>query len=157
MKFIDLQGLDGKEKNEKVSLDEITKSDLVLWVLKANQSARKLDIELKKKFDEFYKKEKNLGRKKPKILALLTHVDKLNDKKPSIIEDALKYNEEQLTPDAILPLSLNPNLEFYNLDSLKEYIQKAYVTGINTQLNRRKIEHNSGVINSSKSYFKNIF
>jgi len=157
MKLIDLKGLDGTENNQKASLEEMTKSDLVLWVLKANQSARKLDIELKNKFDKFYKDEKNLNRKKPKILALLTHIDRLNEQQPSIVQDALKYNKEQLQLDIILPLSLNPNLEFYNLDNLKEHIQEAYDEGINTQLNRRKIEHNNGVINSSKNFLKNLF
>lgn len=168
MKFIDLPGLDGSMGTEKLVIKEMTNSDLILWVLKANQPARKLDTQLRFKFDEFYKQAENLTRKQPTILALVNHVDKLqpvkewhppydlvncdsSDEKACIIRDAVKYNQEMLKPDHILPLSLNPNLKFYNLGTVKEYLQTAYNNGINTQLNRRKHEYtDDGFLKSSK-------
>ncbi len=158
IKLIDLPGLDGSMETEKLIIKEMINSDLIFWVLKANQSARKLDSQLRTKFDEFYKKTENLTRKRPIILALVNQVDKLqpikewnppfdlinchsSDKKACIIRDAVKFNQEILKPDNILPLSLNPNLKFYNLGAVKEYLQAIYNNGINTQLNRRKHEH----------------
>jgi len=168
IKLIDSPGLDGSMETEKLIIKEMTNSDLVFWVLKANQSARKLDSQLKTKFDEFYKKTENLTRKRPSILVLVTQVDKLppikewhppfdiincrsSDKKACIIRDAVKFNQEILKPDNILPLSLNPNLKFYNLGAVKEYLQTAYNNGINTQLNRRRHEHsNDGFTQNGK-------
>lgn len=156
--LIDLPGLDGDLEIEKLIIKQMTESDLVFWVVKANQSARKLDIQLRTKFDEFYKKPENLTRKRPTILLLVHQVDKLqpinewnppydlincdsSDKKCCIIRDTVKFNQETLKPDNILPLSLNPNSKFYNLDAIKGYLQTAYENGINTQLNRRRLEH----------------
>lgn len=157
IKLIDLPGLDGNIETEKLMIKEMINSDLIIWVLKANQSARKLDKQLKTEFDAFYKKTEHLTKKRPTILVLVNQVDKLqpvnewnppydlmncdpSDKKACIIRDAVKYNQEMLNPDHILPLSLNPNLKFYNLEAVKEYIQTAYKNGINTQLNRRRHE-----------------
>jgi len=155
IKFVDLVGLNGNEEVEKATLEEMTKSDLILWVLKANQSARKLDSQLKMLFDEFYKKDENLKRKKPSILALLNQVDKLDAQKESIVKDALEYNRQILNPDEILALSLKPNEKFYNLEAVKEYLQKAYNEGINTQLNRRRVETgHDGFVKSVKKIFK---
>jgi len=172
IKLIDLPGLDGNLETEKLIIKEMTESDLVFWVLKANQSARKLDTQLKTKFDEFYKKTENSTRKRPNILVLVNQVDKLqpikewnppydlinchtSDKKACIIRDAVKFNQELLKPDNTLPLSLNPNLKFYNLGAVKEYLQTAYNNGINTQLNRRRHEHpDDGIVESSKKLYK---
>ncbi len=155
IKFIDLVGLNGDKEVEKVILKEMTKSDLIVWVLKANQSARKLDSQLKALFDEFYEKDENIKRKKPSILAVLNQVDKLEAKEEyrkesSIIKEAIEYNKKILNPNKILALSLNPNEKFYNIEAVKEYLQEAYDEGINTQLNRRRVE------NGHDSFFKNV-
>ncbi len=132
IKLIDLPGLDGNLETEKLIVEEMTHSDIIFWVLKANQSARKLDTLLKSKFDEFYQKTENQGRKRPAILALVNQVDKLqpekewnppydleecntSDKKACTIRDAVKYNQDLLDLDDILPLSVKPDIEMYNV------------------------------------------
>ena len=77
IKLIDTKGLDGSVETEDLIIEEMTNSDIIFWVLKANQSARKLDEQLRNKFDEFYKKTDNRGRKRPVILALVNQIDKL--------------------------------------------------------------------------------
>ncbi|PHS39407.1 MAG: GTPase [Sulfurovum sp.] len=172
LKLIDLPGLNGDLKLEENMIEQMSQSDLVLWVLKANQSARKLDVQLKKKFDVFYQKNENRSKKRPTIITLVNQVDKLPpanewnppydlanctavDKKACTIRDALKYNKELLEPDYILPISLNKDLSLYNIELLKEHIQKVYDDGISTQLNRRKYEHSgNGLGKSAKKLFK---
>jgi len=173
IKLVDLPGLDGNKETNELILKELTESDLVFWVLKANQSARKLDVDLKKEFDDFYKKRENLKRKKPIVIAVLNQVDKLkpinewdppydviscnsDNKKACVIRDALKYNQEILKPNHTLPLSLKENQQF-NLDEVEKLLQKAYENGIHTQLNRRKLEDNSdGVIKSGEKIWKTV-
>ncbi len=73
--LIDLQG-DGSESVNKVLLKQVTQSDVVLWVLKANQSSRQADITLKQMVDDFYAQAKHQNRKAPKIIILVNQVDK---------------------------------------------------------------------------------
>lgn len=158
LNLVDTFGLDGETKNEALILNEMIESDLILWVLKANQSARKLDTELKNKFDAFYTKSENRSRIKPKILLLVNQVDKLqpveewnppynlidcniSDKKACTIQDAIKYNQKILNPDNILALSIKPNDKHFNVNELKKYLVESYSTGVNTQLNRRRLEY----------------
>ena len=172
IKLIDLPGLDGNLESEKYIVEQMIHSDIIFWVLKANQSARKLDALLKSKFDEFYQKVENRDRKEPYILALVNQVDKLHpqnewnppydlnecnasDKKACTIRDAVKYNQKLLDPDDILALSVHPNIEMYNVDAMKKYLQDGYDNGINTQLNRRRHEHNGeGWVEHSKKVYR---
>ena len=87
------------------------------------------------------------------ILALVNQVDRLlpNEEwnppgnigmpvlpKGSIIKEVLQYNQELLNPDSILPLCVGDKL---TVDKIAEYLQHAYENGVNTQLNRRRDEH----------------
>ena len=171
IKLVDLPGLDGSIEINELILKEMTESDLIFWVLKANQSARKLDSQLKIQFDDFYKKRENITRKKPTVIALVNQVDKLqpinewnppynvtncnpDDKKACVIRDAINYNQALLKPNHILALSLKENQQF-NLDEVRRLLQKAYENGIHTQLNRRKHEDNSdGVLESGEKVWK---
>jgi len=170
--LVDLQGLDGTVVSEEVLLKQMTESDLIIWLVKANQPARKLDTELKNKFDIFYKKDENRNRKQPQILLVVNQVDKLQpinewqppydivnckeeDRKACTIKDALNYNQELLNIEEALPLSISPNKTMYNLDELKKYMQSTYIDGINTQLNRRRNEYtNSDFTKQVKRFSK---
>ena len=172
IKLIDLPGLDGNVKTEKIILEQMIHSDIIFWILKANQSARKLDSLLKSKFDEFYQKTENRSRKRPDILALVNQVDKLepekewnppydlkecdvSNKKACTIRDAIKYNQDLLDPDDILALSVKSDIKMYNVDAMKKYLQKAYDNGINTQLNRRRLEYSGdNWIDDTYKFFK---
>ncbi|PSV37250.1 GTPase [Photobacterium sp. GB-27] len=153
--LIDLPGIDGTESINQMLLKQVTQSDVVLWVLKANQSSRQADIMLKQMIEEFYTQPKNQHRKAPKIIVLVNQVDKLkpvdewlppydlNDiqtKKGEIILDAVSYNQNLMKSDTIIPLSVSSERLTYNLDVLQETIQEVYQEGINTQLNRRRID-----------------
>ena len=123
VRVVDLQGLDGNAKTEVLMLKEMTQADVVLWVLKANQSARELDKQLKDKFDAFYDDPKNISRKKPIVISVVNQVDRLkpvNDWQPpydlgnptstkaKTIAQALEYNHMLLQTDIVLPLAIAP-------------------------------------------------
>ncbi|PSW03781.1 GTPase family protein [Photobacterium lipolyticum] len=154
--LVDLPGMDGNPKTESLIFEQIVNSDLVFWVLKANQPARALDSQLKIKVDAFYADTANRSRKKPQIMALVNQVDRLqpiqewappydftsgNTPKAMIIKEAVEYNQALLNPDKILPLCVGEGKTAYNLDQINTFLQAAYQSGVNTQLNRRRLEH----------------
>ncbi|SKA34405.1 GTPase family protein [Photobacterium toruni] len=156
--LIDLPGIDGNADTEKKLLKQMTESDVVIWVLKANQSSRQLDVTLRTAFDSFYKQPKNQQRKAPKVIILVNQVDKLKPvdewlppydldspqtDKGQIISDAVNYNREMMQAEYILPFSVSSDRIPYNLDSLQSQLQMVYQDGINTQLNRRRAQGES--------------
>ena len=156
--LVDLPGIDGKPETSKLLLEQIFNSDMVLWVLKANQPGRRLDIELKRQLDVLYSEEQNRGRKKPLILALVNQVDRLqpaqewhppynleqpDSAKAEVIRAALEYNREQLKPDAIMAVAAVEGKVNYNIDQIADYLLHHYEDGVNTQLNRRRMEQDS--------------
>lgn len=160
--FIDLKGLDGESSSFENQLDEMKQADLILWVLKANQSAKALDVQLKEAFSAFYLNTKHISCKKPRIIAVLSHIDELpprshwcppfdltqpKNSKENTINEALAYNQALLKPDVILPLSIAINKPHFGLGALKEQLIIEMQNAINVQLNRRR----NKAINKGKS------
>lgn len=159
LRFADMQGLDGSAEALQNAFEEIIESDLVLWVLKSNQSARQLDQALQEKLQRFYADKKNLSKKKPKIIAVLNQVDQLKpvdewappgefangSAKMKAINDAIAYNQSVLTiAHVIYPLGLPVGKAFYGVEALEAEIQHQYEHAINVQLNRRNNEAKGG-------------
>lgn len=154
LRLIDTPSLDSDPKTLSKIQDEIIQADLVLWLLKANQSARQLDQELRVHLDSFYAAKENISRKKPKFIAVLNQIDRLKptsewrppysldnpqvDKEKSILA-ALNYNQELLNFDIILPLALPENMPQWGLENLEDVIEKAYLEGKNIQRNRQRL------------------
>lgn len=155
VRVVDLQGLDGNAKTEAVMLKEMTQADVVLWVLKANQSARELDKQLKDKFDAFYEDPKNISRKQPIVITIVNQVDRLNpvdewqppydldnptSAKAKIIAQALEYNQTLLKPDIALPLAIAPEKIQFGLEALKQALIEHIADANNVQRNRQRLE-----------------
>lgn len=155
VRVVDLQGLDGNAKTEAVMLKEMTQADVVLWVLKANQSARELDKQLKGKFDAFYDDPKNISRKKPILVTVVNQVDRLKpvdewkppydlenptSAKAKIIAQALEYNQTLLKPDIALPLAIAPEKVQFGLEALKQTLIEHIADANNVQRNRQRLE-----------------
>jgi predicted GTPase len=153
--LVDLPGLDGKEKTTKHLLKEATRSDMIIWVLKANQPARSLDSEFKQHFDAFYLATARRSQKRPVIIGVLNQVDRLppvqewhppydleNPKTPKAktIKAALAYNRDLLGLNELMPLAVAENQPPYHLDELKKRIDTSCQQGLQTQLNRRRIQ-----------------
>ncbi|WP_373947830.1 GTPase family protein [Vibrio pomeroyi] len=155
VRVVDLQGLDGNAKTEALMLKEMTQADVVLWVLKANQSARELDKQLKVKFDAFYDDPKNISRKKPILVSVVNQVDRLKpvdewqppydlgnptSGKGKIIAQALEYNQTLLQPDIVLPLAIAPEKAQFGLDALRQTLLERIADANNVQRNRQRFE-----------------
>lgn len=155
VRVVDLQGLDGNAKTEVLMLKEMTQADVVLWVLKANQSARELDKQLKGKFDAFYDDPKNISRKKPIVVSVVNQVDRLKpvdewqppydlgnptSGKGKIIAQALEYNQTLLQPDIVLPLAIAPEKAQFGLDALRQTLLERIADANNVQRNRQRFE-----------------
>ncbi|UPR48700.1 50S ribosome-binding GTPase [Vibrio cyclitrophicus] len=155
VRVVDLQGLDGNPKTEALMLKEMTQADVVLWVLKANQSARELDKQLKGKFDAFYEEPKNISRKKPIVVSVVNQVDRLKpvddwqppydldsptSAKAKIIAQALEYNQTLLQPDIALPLAIAPEKAQFGLDVLRQTLLERIADANNVQRNRQRFE-----------------
>ena len=153
--MVDLQGLDGSAKTEALMLKEMTQADVVLWVLKANQSARDLDKQLKDRFDAFYDDPKNISRKKPIVVSVVNQVDRLKpvdewqppydlenprSAKAKIIAQALEYNQTLLQPDIALPLAIAPEKAQFGLDILRQTLLERIADANNVQRNRQRFE-----------------
>ncbi|MFS1468210.1 GTPase family protein [Vibrio lentus] len=155
VRVVDLQGLDGNAKTEALMLKEMTQADVVLWVLKANQSARDLDKQLKDRFDAFYDDPKNISRKKPIVVSVVNQVDRLKpvdewqppydlenpiSAKAKIIAQALEYNQTLLQPDIALPLAIAPEKAEFGLDTLRQTLLERIADANNVQRNRQRFE-----------------
>ncbi|EDK26602.1 hypothetical protein VSWAT3_23704 [Vibrionales bacterium SWAT-3] len=155
VRVVDLQGLDGNAKTEAMMLKEMTQADVVLWVLKANQSARELDKQLKDKFDAFYEDPKNISRKQPIVITVVNQVDRLKpveewqppydldnptSAKAKIIAQAIEYNQTLLKPDIALPLAIAPEKIQFGLEALKQTLIEHIADANNVQRNRQRLE-----------------
>lgn len=171
LKLVDMPGLDGDKKSTKNVLEQMTQSDLVLWVLKANQSSRQLDLALAKEFEAFYQHPKNISLKRPKLIGVVNQVDKLkpisewyppydlndtDNPKSMTIQAAMAFNQNLLPFDQVLPLAIPENKPMYGLLELQEEIQHKCDEAKNVQLNRLRNEAkgSAGILKQGKRLFK---
>ena len=168
--LVDLPGIDGDDQMHRKLVDEVVQSDVVLWVVKANQSARQADAVFRKEIDAFYADEKNRSRRRPVMIGVLNQVDRLKPQdewppprsscdsddpydslgpkaanapvspKAAIIRQALDYNQKILAQDRWIALSVSPDREHFNVDRLRSLLASEYEAAIQTQFNRRRME-----------------
>ncbi len=155
IRLIDTKGLDGDDKTDSALFNEILHADLILWVLKANQSSRALDQKFHQSFVEYFLQPEQLSRKRPRILAVLNQVDKLKpieawqppyslttptSKKAKTIVDALDYNNNLLKFETLLPLAIPPDKANFGVDNLQSALFDSFKEANNVQRNRQKNE-----------------
>ena len=154
LRLLDLPGLNGDAKIEKILFEEMIQSDMVLWVLRANQPARKLDQEFGQRFQQWH--SQRIDYQPPPLIGLLNQVDRLGvqsewqppyeldnaepGSKAELIHEALEFNRQVLQLDDILPLCVAPEREQYNVDTLRALLSQRYDKAINVQLNRKRRE-----------------
>ena len=178
--LVDLPGLDGNDRNDESIMREVGKSDMVLWVVKANQSSRALDVSFFDKINSFYSDPANRSRKKPVFIGLLSHIDRLTPlsewqppynldspetPKAKTIKAALDYNQDLLKIDEWVALSVSEERQHYNVDVLISKLQSKFDSALQTQLNRRRMKGENGIMfsenckrlkNAAHAMFKNI-
>lgn len=158
--LIDTPGLDGKESTSKALLQAAVKVDLLIWVSQANQPAKALDKQFFEQWRSYF--EKHLARKKPPLLLVTTHNDRLppadswhppydladaGNRKVESMLAALRYTHESigLSEDNLaVPVSLLPGEKSFNLDVLLDLLASASDEARATQLNRHRLDAGTG-------------
>lgn len=146
--LLDLPGLDGSRERENLASEAIKNSDLVIWVLKANQPARQLDTQLKRDIDHYYRQPEQRNKLAPLQFAVLNQIDLLPNtqmdqalSEQTVIQDAIGYNEALLNMQVIATSLVEQPV---NLNSVLAMIELLYEQARNTQLNRQR--HQGGKI-----------
>lgn len=154
LRLVDLPGLDGQDKTSDLILNEVIEADLVLWVLKANQPSRELDLNFRNRLDSFFRQDANRSRRRPVMIGVLNQIDMLKPaqewqppydyenpetQKGIQISDALDYNADLLNLQTIVPLCVAERKEHFNTGVLMARIDELLQEGIQTQLNRRRL------------------
>lgn len=157
--LVDTPGLDGGKKSERVLLDEVVKADLVLWVVQANQPAKALDKQFFELWSDFF--ERHLARKKPPVVLVTTHNDRLSpavewsppydlsdssDAKVETMLAALEYSHQAIGLPAesrAVPVAVLPGDESWNIDVLHELLVAVSGEARSAQLNRQRLGERS--------------
>ncbi len=154
--LIDSPGLDGDEATSKGLLREAVKADLLLWVSQANQPAKALDQQFLQQWNGYFAEQ--LARKKPPIVLVTTHNDRLpppgswnppydledtGDKKARSMMAALRYSHQSIglsEQSMAVPVALAPGADAWNLDVLQQLLQHASSEARAAQLNRQRLD-----------------
>ena len=157
--LIDAPGLDGKESTSNALLQKAVEVDLLLWVCQANQPAKALDRQFFEQWSDYF--EQHLARKKPPILLVTTHNDRLpptdswhppydladpGSRKVESMMAALSYTHESIglsEESPGVPVSLPTGEEPYNLDVLLDLLISASDEARAAQLNRHRLDADS--------------
>ncbi len=155
LNLVQLPGLSGDKKEIAKYLEDVTQADMVIWLLKANRSAKELDIQFWKAFNDFYQEKDKIHNKKPISIGILNQVDRLKptfdwnppynldnptDTKAMAINKALEYNNNIFNFRNLIPLSISEDKPSYNIEKVEQLIEQHYEKSIQTQLNRRRLE-----------------
>jgi len=144
LRLIDLPGITAK--TAPMLLQEMTQSDLVLWVLQANQPARALDVDLRTQVRAWC--ERQTQRQPPVLLGVLSQVDRLvraQDDAQALVEESLAHAREQMALDDIvalaLPVDAHPHAaaQAFPLRAVRAALQHHHARALNVQLNRRRL------------------
>ncbi|MFY0663705.1 MAG: hypothetical protein JXQ97_03715 [Natronospirillum sp.] len=132
------------------TVNEIIDSDLVLWMVKATQPARKPDAELLKRLNQRLESSKTFLAK-PMIVGLITHGDQLPpksagipdnwlesaDQKSQIIREAKGYIENMLGFQDTVLMHYDEKTNRYSNDISSTFVDH-YTLLLNHQMKRRK-------------------
>ncbi|WLD56748.1 50S ribosome-binding GTPase [Salinispirillum sp. LH 10-3-1] len=149
-RVVDLPGYTAQEKSLASTVSEMIDSDLVLWMVKATQPARKPDAELLKLLNQRVERSKTFLAK-PMIVGLITHGDQLPpksdgipdnwlaspDPKSHVIREAKGYIESMLGfKDAYLMHYDEKTAQYSN--DISPLLVDHYTLLLNHQMKRRK-------------------
>ena len=161
--LIDSPGLDGDKETSKALLQEAVKADLLLWVSQANQPAKALDQQFLAQWNNYF--TAHLARKKPPIVLVTTHNDRLpppgNWSPPYDLEDtgnkkvqsmmaAMRYSHQSIglsDQSLAVPVALGSAAGVWNLDVLQQLLLSASAEARAAQLNRQRLDSdNTGAV-----------
>ncbi|MGB2079128.1 MAG: GTPase family protein [Vibrio sp.] len=161
--LVDLAGFDQDSKQSEINLAQMVQADLVIWVLKANQSARQLDIQMHQTFNDYFEQHKT--KRQPVVMGVLNQVDKLpprhiwqppypyqrdesqhddqaqdalNQQKGDTIQQAMDYNQSLFNFDTLIALSIAPDKPHFGVNALESGVESYIEDAKRVQLNRQR-------------------
>jgi predicted GTPase len=152
--FVDAPGLVASADATAAFAEEAKKADIVLWTIAAHQPARDADVQGLKAFRGWFAARPELNR--PPLLCVATHVDQLRPfaewappydivaadrPKAHAIREAVQAiaMDLDLSAGSIVPVSLRPDSDAYNLDALRARIAACLPEARYAQLSRAGI------------------
>jgi small GTP-binding protein len=144
--IIDTPGIEAAPSELNNALDRLTKADLVIWVMRANQPARSIDQALFDRFESFF--EENPQRQRPAVLVAATHIDRIasfadadEEKLAEVTTPLANACRKAVRYDGFCPLALsNPE---QGLAGFRTALAEYYERAINTRLNRLRTNKSS--------------
>jgi predicted GTPase len=157
--LVDAPGLSTVPEAIEALVAEAVKADVVLWTISALQAARDVDARGIRAFHAAFERRSDLNR--PPLLCVVTHIDQLrpftewnppydvtnpSGPKARAIRDAMMAIAEDLgmPPRSVVPVSLAPEREVYNIDALRVRISEALPAARHAQLSRTYAQDRRG-------------
>jgi uncharacterized protein len=149
--LVDAPGLSTAPDAVEALVEEAVKADAVLWTVSAIQAARDADAAGLRAFRSVFERRSDLNR--PPLLCVVTHIDQLRPftewdppydvaaaarPKARAIREAMNAIAEDLGVPlgSVVPVSVAPDREAYNLDALRLRISEALPAARHAQLSR---------------------
>jgi len=166
LNLVDLPGLNSDTKTTQAIFDECLQADLIIWVLKANQSARDLDKALRDKLVKHFNQPSHINHRQALIIGAVSHTsdlfaqnslgkltESLNEPQAELLDQLISYVTQIIAVDRCIPYETDGG---FGIDTLKHEISQAVSVAQITQLNRRKrdqVEKTKGIINNISRIF----
>lgn len=145
--FLDSEGLDGSAGREDRMLEEMTQSDMIVWVLRANRPARDVDQRLKQHFEAWFAAHPR--RRRPVVITVATAVDQLvsdwpggQDPLPAPANSTIAAAVRAIGRDmgGLEPLPVSISVDPWNLGIVRDALRSALHESQLVQRNRRRVE-----------------
>lgn len=144
--LLDSEGLDGSARGNERMLREMTQSDVIVWVIRANRPARSLDAALKVQLDGWFAAHPR--RRKPVVLVVATALDQvvkeaISEQSPpsataqATIAAAVKAIAKDLPDAQVLPVAIGAAL--WNLEAVADALRAELEEARRVQRNRRRV------------------
>lgn len=141
-RVVDTPGIGSVERGQKVAIEEALAADIVIWLMRADQQAKRADQEAYQWFDDFFSREENRLRKRPAVLAVISHADRLNSYiegqglPPDIESSLVSYCSQYVDAAHWQVCALNGDQ--LGLADVKERIAGLRDEAVQTLLNRKR-------------------
>ena len=144
--LLDSEGLDGSARGNERMLGEMTQSDMIVWVIRANRPARKLDAAVKLQLDDWF--ETHPRRRKPVILVVASAIDQVlresvsaQDPPSAAAQDTIAAAINAIAKDLphaqVLPVAMGASQ--WNLDAVADALRQQMDEAKRVQRNRRRV------------------
>ncbi|MFN4130780.1 MAG: hypothetical protein ACK4GC_13350, partial [Paracoccaceae bacterium] len=145
-RLVDSMGLDGTVALRDQICREMTQSDLIIWVVRANRPARAPDAALMQEFNQWFTRHPD--RRKPPVVMVATCADQLLSGWP-YPESVLPTAEQQRLGSAMRaigdelgvqpPLPVRGEEPDWNVDAVATALGSVIGEALMTQRNRRRV------------------